>query len=136
MPNFTFTSRTRLGTCHRDLQTLFNEVIKTFDCTILEGYRNEEAQEEAFKKGNTQLHYPNGNHNKMPSLAVDVSPYPVNWGNVARFYWFGGYVMGIAQKLLDEGKMTHKVRYGGDWNQDKEITDNKFDDLVHFELVK
>jgi peptidoglycan L-alanyl-D-glutamate endopeptidase CwlK len=136
MPNFTLTSRTKLATCHQDLQTLFNEVIKTFDCTILEGYRDEEAQEKAFKAGNTKLHWPNGNHNSLPSNAVDASPYPVQWDNPNRFYWFAGYVMGIAQKLKDEGRITHLVRYGGDWNQNKEITDNNFNDLVHFELVK
>lgn len=136
MPEFTLTSRTKLATCHQDLQTLFNEVIKTFDCTILEGHRDEEAQEEAFKKGNTQLHYPYGNHNAFPSNAVDASPYPVEWNNFSRFYWFAGYVMGIAQKLYDDGKISHLIRYGGDWNQNKEITDNKFNDLVHFELVK
>ncbi len=134
MPAFTITSRTRLATCHKDIQTLFNEVIKTFDCVVLEGYRDEKAQEEAFKKGNTKVHWPNGKHNSMPSMAVDVSPYPVQWGNVSRFYWFGGYVMGIAQKLYEDGKITHKIRYGGDWDRDKEISNNTFDDLVHFEI--
>ncbi len=43
--------------------------------------------------------------------------------------------MGIAQKLKDEGKMTHAIRYGGDWDRDFDITDNKFQDLVHFELI-
>lgn len=136
MPKFSITSRLQLETCHKDLQTLFNEVIKTFDCIILEGFRDEKAQEEAFKAGNTQLHWPNGNHNTLPSYAVDVSPYPVQWNNVSRFYWFAGYVMGIAQKLYDEGKITHLIRYGGDWDKDKDITDNNFNDLVHFELVK
>lgn len=135
MPKFSQESFSKLSTCHIDLQALFYEVIKNFDCTVLEGYRDQADQEAAFKAGNTQLHYPNGNHNSNPSNAVDVSPYPIDWGNTKRFYWFAGYVMGIAQKLKDEGKMTHAVRYGGDWNQDMDITDNKFQDLVHFELV-
>jgi peptidoglycan L-alanyl-D-glutamate endopeptidase CwlK len=136
MPEFTLTSRIKLATCDQDLQTLFNEVIKTFDCTILEGHRDEEAQEEAFKKGNTKLHWPNGKHNSYPSNAVDASIYPVQWNNLYRFYWFAGYVMGIATKLYDDGKISHLIRYGGDWNSNREITDNNFNDLVHFELIK
>lgn len=135
MPRFSKDSVSKLSTCHHELQVLFYEVIKHFDCTVIVGFRNEEQQEKAFKEGNTKLHWPNGNHNKLPSMAVDVSPFPIDWGNSRRFYWFAGYVMGIAQKLKDEGKMTMSVRYGGDWNQDYEISDNKFNDLVHFELI-
>ncbi len=135
MPKFSQDSFSKLSTCHLDLQVLFFEVIKNFDCTILEGYRNEQDQETAFSAGNTQLHWPNGKHNKQPSCAVDVSPYPVDWNNYKRFYWFAGYVMGIAQKLKDDGKISHAIRYGGDWNGDMDITDNKFQDLVHFELI-
>ena len=95
-----------------------------------------EGQEEAFKSGHTQLRWPHGKHNKQPSMAVDVTPYPLDWKNSKRMYWFAGYVMGIAQKLKDDGKMTHAVRYGGDWDSDKDIDDQNFFDLVHFELVE
>lgn len=135
MPKFSQESFSKLSTCHLDLQVLFFEVIRTFDCTVLEGYRNSEDQEKAYLAGNTQLHYPHGKHNSQPSMAVDVSPFPVDWNNSKRFYWFAGYVMGIAMRLKEEGKMTHSVRYGGDWDKDLDITDNKFQDLVHFELV-
>ena len=135
MPKFSSDSFSKLSTCHPDLQVLFYEVIKNFDCQILEGYRNQEDQEAAFASGNTKLHFPNGKHNHQPSMAVDVSPYPVDWKNAPRFYWFAGYVMGIAQKLKDEGKMTHAIRYGGDWNGDDNIDNDSFKDLVHFELV-
>ena len=135
MPRFSQKSLFQLSTCHKDLQTLFFEVIITFDCQILEGHRGQAGQDAAYAKGNSQLKYPNGKHNSSPSNAVDVSPYPVDWNNTKRFYWFGGYVMGIAQKLKDEGRMTHAIRYGGDWDSDKDITDNKFQDLVHFEIM-
>lgn len=136
MPKFSQSSFSKLSTCHMDLQVLFFEVIRTFDCQILEGYRNQEDQESAYRNGNTQLHYPHGKHNHQPSMAVDVSPYPVDWNNAKRFYWFAGYVMGVAMRLKEEGKMTHAIRYGGDWDSDKDITDNNFQDLVHFELVE
>jgi peptidoglycan L-alanyl-D-glutamate endopeptidase CwlK len=37
--------------------------------------------------------------------------------------------------LKNDGKMTHDVRYGGDWDGDKDINDQTFNDTVHFELV-
>ena len=136
MPKFSNNSFSKLATCHMDLQVLFYEVIKSFDCQILEGYRSQEGQERAFETGHTQLHWPDGKHNKQPSMAVDVAPYPVDWKNTKRFYWFAGYVMGIAQKLKDEGKITHVVRFGGDWDRDTDIDDQKFMDIVHFELLE
>lgn len=136
MPKFSQDSFSKLSTCHPDLQVLFYEVIKYFDCTIIEGYRNEEDQEKAFVSGNTQLHFPHGKHNRQPSMAADVAPYPIDWNNNNRSYWFAGYVMGIAQKLKDLGKMTHAVRFGGDWNMDNDIDNERFKDLVHFELVE
>jgi peptidoglycan L-alanyl-D-glutamate endopeptidase CwlK len=135
MPHFGKASFSKLSTCHPDLQTLFYEVIKSFDCAVLEGHRSKEDQEAAFKAGNTELHWPSGKHNSLPSMAVDVAPYPIDLNNTKRFYWFAGYVMGIASRLKDEGKMTHGVRYGGDWNSNKEIDDQTFKDLVHFELI-
>ena len=134
MPKFSQESFSKLSTCHMELQTLFYEVIRSFDCTVLEGHRGEAEQEAAFEKGNTKLHYPNGKHNGQPSMAVDVAPYPVDWKNLKRFYWFAGYVLGIAERLKAEGKMTYSVRWGGDWDSDKDITDQTFNDLVHFEL--
>ena len=136
MPKFSNNSFSKLATCHMDLQVLFYEVIKSFDCQILEGYRSQEGQERAFETWHTQLHWPDGKHNKQPSMAVDVAPYPVDWKNTKRFYWFAGYVMGIAQKLKDEGKITHVVRFGGDWDRDTDIDDQKFMDIVHFELLE
>ena len=121
MPKFSQESFSKLSTCHQDLQVLFYEVIKYFDCTILEGYRNEADQEAAFAKGTTKLHYPNGNHNKNPSMAVDVTPYPVNFSDEKLSLWFGGYVMGIAQRLKDEGKMSHSLRWGGSWEDRKSV---------------
>ncbi len=43
--------------------------------------------------------------------------------------------MGIAQKLKDEGKITHSIRWGGDWNMNTMIKDESFRDTGHFELV-
>ncbi len=139
MPKFGKTSRERLETCHPDIIRLFNEVVKEYDCSILEGYRGEEKQNEMFATGKSKLKFPLGKHNSKPSKAVDVAPYPINWGDegtssqrqkaVARFYHFAGYVLAKADSL------GIKVRWGGDWDGDKDFSDQKFDDLVHFELI-
>jgi peptidoglycan LD-endopeptidase CwlK len=135
MPKFSEGSIDKLVTCHRDLQTLFMEVIKYFDCTVLEGFRDKDEQNKAFAEGKSKLQWPNGNHNQLPSRAVDVAPFPINWNDRERFYFFAGRVLGIADMLKAQGKMTHSIRYGGDWNSDTQLKDNKFDDLVHFEIV-
>lgn len=106
---------------------------------MIEGHRGEQKQTEAFENGRSQLPWPKGRHNHVPSLAVDVSPYPVCWDsaqkNIARFYFFAGYVLATVEKLKAEGKMTKSIRWGGDWDCDKDFSDQKFDDLVHFELI-
>lgn len=135
MPRFSSTSRTRLSTCHPDLQVLFQHVVQNFDCTILEGHRGQEAQAAAFRAGKSQLRFPHGKHNGEPSMAVDVAPYPIDWGDLPRFRYFAGYVQGVAEMLLLRGEMEHEVRWGGDWDQDTQVKDNSFNDLVHFELV-
>jgi len=136
MPKFSQESFSKLSTCHEDLQVLFFEVIKSFDCMVLEGHRNQVEQDLAFEEKRSQLQWPNGKHNSQPSMAVDVAPYPINFANTKREYWFGGYVMGIAQRLKDEGKMSHSVKFGGDWNRDDNIDNETFRDLNHFELVE
>lgn len=135
MPTFSESSKKQLATCHSDLQTLMNEAIKYIDFTVLEGHRGQAAQEAAFKAGNTKLHFPNGKHNKLPSLAVDIAPFPVDWKDTERFVYFAGFIMGIAKMLLAQGKITHTVRWGGDWNNNTLVKDETFRDYGHFEVV-
>jgi peptidoglycan L-alanyl-D-glutamate endopeptidase CwlK len=128
MPRFGKRSISRLQTCDQKLQELFYEVVKHFDCSIIEGHRGEEGQTKAYKDGKSKVKYPNGKHNKFPSVAVDVAPYPIDWSDRDRFHYFSGFVLGIAKQ------MGMNIRWGGDWNQDTKTKDNKFDDLVHFEI--
>lgn len=134
MPQFGERSNRNLRECHQDLQTLFREVVEEFDCSVIEGYRTELEQNKAFHAGKSKLKYPESKHNKQPSLAADVVPYPVDWTDTKRFYYFGGYVLGVASRLYAEGKMNHRVRWGGDWDGDRQNADQTFHDLPHFEL--
>jgi len=128
MAKFGKSSRKRLETCDEKLQMLFNEVIKAFDCSIMVGHRGEDDQNKAYAEGNSQLRWPKGKHNKKPSIAVDVAPYPIDWEDRERFSYFAGFVKGVAWRL------NIPIRWGGDWDGDNDLSDNNFDDLVHFEL--
>ena len=50
MANFGNKSRERLNTCHSDLKLICNEVIKTFDFSVLEGSRTYSKQREYFNE--------------------------------------------------------------------------------------
>ena len=128
MPRFGKTSKRRLATCHEDLQEIFNEAIKHFDCSVICGHRGEEDQNKAVASGNSKAVWPKGRHNANPSNAVDVCPYPVDWDDLARFRYFAGFVLGVASQ------MGINIRWGGDWDSDTFTKDNKFNDLPQFEL--
>ena len=128
MPKFGKRSMSKLETCHEDLQQVFYQVIKHFDCSILEGNRGEELQNKYFDEGKSKVKFPKGRHNANPSKAVDVVPWPVDWDDTDRMYYFAGFVKGIAS-MLDI-----PIRWGGDWNDNTEVKDTGFKDLPHFEL--
>ena len=128
MPKFSRKSLSKLETCDKRLQDLFLRVVKKFDCTILEGHRSKDRQNKLFDEGKSKLKYPKGKHNSLPSKAVDVAPYPIDWNDRERFTYFAGYVLGIAYQ------MGLKIRWGGDWDMDTQVKDNNFDDLPHFEI--
>jgi len=128
MAKFGTKSKKNLATCDERLQKVFNEVIKYVDCSVLEGHRSEERQNKLFKEGKTKVKYPNGRHNSSPSRAVDVTPYPVDWDDRERQTLFAGFVIGIARS------MDIRLRWGGDWDMDFQVMDNRFDDFPHFEI--
>ena len=135
MPSFSTRSEARLQTCHQDLQRLFHRVVQTYDCTMLEGHRGMEAQDAAFEAGHSRVRWPNGNHNKLPSLAVDVAPCDsrgrmVAWSDLHAFYHFAGFVQGVAEE------MGIPIRSGLDWDGDRELDDQTLIDGPHFELIE
>ena len=130
MPSFSDKSLAKLSTCDPRLQRVFHEAVRHFDCTILEGYRDKERQNRMVEEGKSQVRWPDGKHNTVPSMAVDVMPYPVVWDDRERQNLFAGFVLATAKAVGIE------LRWGGDWDRDTEVRDNTFDDLVHFELVE
>lgn len=130
MPTFSEHSRAALDSADPKLRAIFDEVIKFQDCTVLCGFRNEKEQGEAFAKGFSKVEWPNSKHNTFPSRAVDVAPWPLDWNEPRRFYFFAGYVKAVAERLGT------KIRWGGDFGGDGNLTNDKFVDLPHYELVE
>ncbi len=153
MPKYSSRSRKRLETCHPNLQKLFNEIIKHYDCTIIEGSRSDKKQKQLYSQDKTRA---DGVTKKSKhqvtaeeplSFAIDVAPYPIpnNWGvidlknrnkinyqarELAEFYYFVGFVKGVANQL------NIKIISGADWNNNNNLNDQTFFDLTHFELTK
>ena len=143
MPKFGRRSRSHIETCHPDLQTLFNAVIEEVDCSVTCGYRNKEDQDKAVASGTSEAQYPHGNHNTNPSTAIDVYPYPIDYKDMSRYYWFAGWVLAKAEILRNVGEITHKVRWGGNWKGlnngmidfSYNMREDVLDDKPHFELI-
>lgn len=115
MPTFGRRSKKELATAHPDLQRLFNEVIKEFDCAVICGHRGRADQEKAFAEGKSKVQWPNSKHNATPARAVDVMPFPVNWDDIEGIKSFAVIVKSTAARL------NIRVRWGGDFrgNWDK-----------------
>ena len=124
-------SQKKLDSCHPKLQQLVREVLKVVDVTVVHGHRNEAEQNEIYDQGFTKKRWPDSKHNRFPSEAVDLAPYNngIDWNDLHSFYFVAGVVMGIASRL------GIKIRFGGDWNMNGDLTDESFLDLGHFELV-
>lgn len=133
MPKFGRKSKAELNTCVQDLQNLFNEVIKHYDCSVLCGTRGEEEQNKAYREGRSTKQYPDSKHNTYLSFAVDVAPYftrkpHIRWEDKQKFYHFAGYVQAVADR------MNIRIRWGGNWDMDDELHDQTLFDLPHFEI--
>jgi peptidoglycan L-alanyl-D-glutamate endopeptidase CwlK len=119
MPKFGKRSMQRLSTVHEDLQAIAHELIKHMDVTVLCGHRGEKEQNAAFNRGASKLQWPRSKHNKQPAEAMDLAPWPLDWGDIARFNEMCDLVEAIAQDL------DIKVRMGRDFS---------FRDYPHVEL--
>ena len=143
MYNFSKTSENRLNTCHKDLILIMTEAISVSDVDfgISEGHRSIEDQQKYFREGKSKIDgvTQKGKHNYIPSLAADIYPFfdnKANWDNETLSY-LAGIIHGVSEMLFKQGKTTHKIRWGGNWNSNGTILyDQSFDDRPHFELCE
>ena len=102
MPKFSQNSLDRLHQCHPLLQMLMLTVIKKTDFSVICGHRDANAQNLAYTQGRSKLKWPNSKHNKVPSEAVDIVPYPIDWEDISRFEKLGEIVIETWKTEIDE----------------------------------
>ena len=147
MGRYSTASNSRLDSCDVRLQELFRSIVPDFDNTIIYGHRPPELQFELYRRGRVLVNglwvvdnpkeivtYKDGindlsKHNFLPALAVDAVPYPIDWPDTDRMYYFAGVVMERARQ------MGIPLRWGGDWNRNTQVKDEGFVDLNHFEIA-
>jgi lysozyme len=104
VPSFGKKSKTNLSQCTEELQHLFTEVVKHYDCTVSRG----------------------------SGVGIEVVPYFKNRPHIreedeAKSYEFAGFVQGIAIA------MDIPIRWGGNWNGTDELHDQEPISLFYFE---
>jgi len=130
------TSNKRLDTCSFSMQQIAREALAygIIDFAIAEGYRNDAKQHEYFVKGSSKLDAgnPKAKHNQKPAKAFDAVPYIDGSYSYRKAHCC--VLAGIIQAAAI--KIGYRVRWGGNWDMDGEpITDQDFQDLVHYEEV-
>ena len=125
MPVLSKTSLGRLEGVDYRLQDLCHKLISYWDFSVVYGLRTESEQAKLVAQGLSKTM----NSKHLTGKAVDLAPYPIDWNDTKRFYYFAGLVMGVASE------MGIKLRWGGNWDMDYDLNDNNFMDLVHFELI-
>lgn len=129
------TSVINLFTLNFELQKVMQAALNTgiMDFSIIEGHRNKVVQDKYYIDCKSKVKWPNGKHNKIPSEAVDIVPFingVPSW-NKLHCCVLAGIILACAAEL------EIKLRWGGNWDMDGEpITDQDFQDLVHFEIIK
>lgn len=110
------------------------KVLSHWDCTVIYGKRTIAEQAVLYEKGLTKTM--NSWHLVQPdgmAYAIDLAPYPIDWDDTLRFYHFAGIGLALAKEMLPP---EYYIRWGGNWDRDYDLDDQKFMDLVHFELRK
>jgi peptidoglycan L-alanyl-D-glutamate endopeptidase CwlK len=101
-------SKLKLATCHPELQLIISEAAAGVDAgdlvwagihdiTVAFGYRGKEEQDAAVARGASKAPWPTSKHNRVPSDAADVLPYPEMWADDTKCRILHGYIRGIAQ---------------------------------------
>lgn len=139
---FLFISHCAKAACDPKLLALVAEVQKHTSLKVIQCYRSEEEQNDAYLRGSSKLKFPHSKHNASPALAIDIAPTSkeknVVWptygakrytAQVGSYYYLAGVILKVASDMGIE------LRWGGDWDGDGDFTDQSFNDLVHYELL-
>ena len=147
--NYSFgtNSKNNLNTCHPDLIKVMEMAIKysIVDFGISEGHRILERQKQLYDKGLSRIDGVNskGKHNMTPSMACDIYAYHPDYEmrkKIAYDHSHLAYISGIvnmcSEILYERKEIKHKVKNGGNWDEDGILMyDHNLIDLPHFELI-
>jgi len=148
MNKFGSTSDEKLNTCHKDLQLIMRLAISRskIDFGISEGHRTVQKQLQYFNEGKSKVDgiKVKGKHNFIPAEATDIYVYHPDVEtrrklayDRSHLSYIAGIVESCAEELFAKGLITHKIRWGANWDSDNVIDyDQPFDDFPHFELLK
>lgn len=130
MPQFSKRSTDNMQGVHPDIVDVLYEAIKHVDFMVIEGVRTMQRQKELVDTGrSTTMNSKHLIQGDGYGHAVDVIAYPPRWEAMRRNYLFAGWLKGFAKaKGVD-------LRIGADWDGDFVVKDQRFHDLVHFELL-
>lgn len=121
MASFGPKSRRCRDECEPALQRVLNEAIKHYDFSCIWGHRTQAEQDKVYNEGFSTVRWPDSKHNKYPSRAFDVIPYPDGFkASTEEFNLLATHILCAAAKL------GVPLRWGGHWKN--------FKDLAHFEL--
>lgn len=131
MGQLTQASVEKLRSVDPRLAQVVRDVASVIDIYVVTGHRDKADQDEAYQTGASDLQWPHSKHNKLPSLAVDLAPKPLDWDDRDRFILLAGAMLGAAA--------AHglTLRWGGAWHGwENGYEDGVLDtDLGHFEIM-
>lgn len=160
MPSFGNASRARLNTLCPELVEVAHDAIEIIDFSVIETIRGKPLQDKYFNSGTSSVQWPDSKHNvfedRLLPEAMDVWPYVPPFGALS------GHPTQITEIANSTGRSErevkefiykafarmagvieacaairgHRVRWGGDWDGDYNLIDQKFHDLPHVELVR
>lgn len=134
-------SEEKLNGCHPVLAQIVRAAmdVSPMDFTVLVGWRGKADQDAAVAAGKSKTPWPTSKHNQMnngrpESMAVDFAPWPIDWNDIKAFHFLAGFIMGVGAPIA--AAHGYRLRYGGNFNDDGNFTNDHFVDGDHLELVK
>ena len=153
-------SQVQYDTLHPDLRMVVDWTLRhcLVDFTLTEGHRSVERQHELYKSGrefingrwkltkpklkktNIDGYAIKGKHNESPSHALDfcvfVPDKPELIWDVPHLTYIAASLVAAGEALYGQGAISHKVRWGGNWDKDGDLADNNWFDRPHVEIYK
>jgi peptidoglycan L-alanyl-D-glutamate endopeptidase CwlK len=127
-------SKNNLDGVHSDLVAVVERAISISeqDFTVIEGLRSRTRQRRLVDDGKSQTM----NSRHITGHAVDLAA----WVGGTISWKVGGkteYYQKIARAMFEAAEQLRiKIRWGGDWDMDGDQSDERFRDMVHFELPR